>query len=375
MIDRHHAVCYLLQIDTEDLDMRKLASVRRIADILPIPDADAIEVAVVDGWKVVVKKNEYSVGDLAVYLEIDSWVPNELAPFLSKGQEPREYNGVKGERLRTVKLRGQISQGLLLKLTDLKFAVETKSIGPDSSAVLRIEKLDHEGADLTELLGIQKWEPEIPAQLAGQVAGLFPSWGRKTDQERCQNLWDEIEKHIEKQTKFEVTVKLDGTSASYGLSFDNEYVVCSRNLSLKTEQDCNTLVDTGRKYDLETKLKLYSKPVLISGELCGPGIQKNQESLKEHRLFVFDIYDPLTANYFSAQDRLSLTEELGLQHVPILYKSVTLAELGIKSLDDLLKFADGPSLNAAHREGIVFKSIDGKFSFKAISNKWLLKNE
>jgi RNA ligase (TIGR02306 family) len=94
--------------------MRKLASIRKIADIRPIPDADAIEVAVVDGWKVVVKKGEYSVGDLAVYLEIDAWVPHALAPFLSKGQEPREYNGVKGERLRTVKLRGQVSQGLLL---------------------------------------------------------------------------------------------------------------------------------------------------------------------------------------------------------------------------------------------------------------------
>ena len=99
--------------------MRKLASIRKIADIRPIPDADAIEVAVVDGWKVVVKKGEYSVGDLAVYIEIDSWVPYELAPFLSKGQEPREYNGVTGERLRTVKLRGQVSQGLLLKMRNV----------------------------------------------------------------------------------------------------------------------------------------------------------------------------------------------------------------------------------------------------------------
>lgn len=98
--------------------MRKLATIRKIETITPIPDADAIEVASVGGWKVVVKKGEFKEGDLAVYLEVDSWVPHELAPFLSKGQEPKEFNGVKGERLRTVKLRGTTSQGLLLKLED-----------------------------------------------------------------------------------------------------------------------------------------------------------------------------------------------------------------------------------------------------------------
>jgi RNA ligase (TIGR02306 family) len=104
--------------------MRKLATIRRIADIQPIEGADAIEVATVDGWKVVIKKNEFKVGDLAVYLEIDSWIPHELAPFLSKGQEPREYNGVKGERLRTIKLRGTTSQGLLLKIENCFDVIE-----------------------------------------------------------------------------------------------------------------------------------------------------------------------------------------------------------------------------------------------------------
>ncbi len=95
-----------------------MATIRRIDEIRPIEGADAIEAAVVGGWVVVIKKGEFKAGDLAVYLEIDSWVPHEIAPFLSKGQEPREYNGVKGERLRTVKLRGTTSQGLLLKLED-----------------------------------------------------------------------------------------------------------------------------------------------------------------------------------------------------------------------------------------------------------------
>lgn len=158
---------------------RKLASVRKVTDILPIPDADAIECAIVGGgWPVVVKKGEFQVGDLAIYFEIDSWIPHELAPFLSKGKEPREYNGVKGERLKTVRLRGQLSQGLLLHIS-LKLNLDF------SYHVTAFERGLQEGDDVTELLGIQKWEAPVPACLAGQVRGNFPSFLVKTDQERC----------------------------------------------------------------------------------------------------------------------------------------------------------------------------------------------
>lgn len=350
--------------------MRKLASIRRIADIQPIEGADAIMVATVDGWKVVVKKDEFKVGDLAVYLEIDSWVPHELAPFLSKGQEPREYNGVKGERLRTIKLRGQVSQGLLLATHDR--GIFNVLASKDNALLFETAE---EGMDFTEALGIQKWEAPIPAQLQGQAAGMFPSWGRKTDQERAQNIWDEIQQHIDKGTKFELTIKLDGSSASYGLSPEGEYVACSRNLSLKTDQEDNTFVNVGRKYELETKLKNLGRPLMISGELCGPGIQKNQEGLKDHQLFVFDIYDPLTMSYLPSSERFEIVNKLGLQRVPVIHQCVTLGELGIQTLDDLLNFAEGPSLNSNQREGVVFKAADGSFSFKAISNKWLIKNE
>lgn len=127
---------------------RKLASIRRIADIQPIEGADAIVVATVDGWKVVVKKDEFKAGDLALYLEIDSWVPHELAPFLSKGQEPREYNGVKGERLRTIKLRGTTSQGLLLKLENCFDIIE-------KDGIKYINKLDNQIARSSENEDIQ----------------------------------------------------------------------------------------------------------------------------------------------------------------------------------------------------------------------------
>jgi RNA ligase (TIGR02306 family) len=152
---------------------RKMATIRKIDEIRPIEGADAIEAAVIGGWVVVIKKGEFRAGDLAVYLEIDSWVPHAVAPFLSKGQEPREFNGVKGERLRTVKLRGQVSQGLLLP-------IETAFPGSD-----RRFWWSQVNVDISERIGIQKWEAPIPASLSGDVEGVFPTVVPKTDQERC----------------------------------------------------------------------------------------------------------------------------------------------------------------------------------------------
>ena len=147
--------------------MRKLATVRQIIDIQPIHGADAIELAIVDGWKCVVKKNEFKVNDLAVYFEVDSWVPHEIAPFLSKGQEPKEFEGVFGNRLRTVKFRGQVSQGLLLPLskeeTGFKYEHPYGALTLMNGNIACVKL----GDDLTEFLNINKWEPPIPTQLAG----------------------------------------------------------------------------------------------------------------------------------------------------------------------------------------------------------------
>jgi RNA ligase (TIGR02306 family) len=98
---------------------RKLASIQIIQEIKPIPDADLICAYRINGWWIVSKVNEFNVGESVVYLEVDSWVPTELAPFLSKGKEPKEYNGVKGERLRSQKFKKQISQGLILPINKL----------------------------------------------------------------------------------------------------------------------------------------------------------------------------------------------------------------------------------------------------------------
>ena len=339
---------------------RKLASIRRIKDIQPIKGADAIETAIVDGWKVVVKKNEFSVGNLVVYLEIDSWVPHELAPFLSKGKEPSEYEGVKGERLRTVKLRGQVSQGLILPIVDCvdnKHFITGYYYEDGIGTMVMVE----EGDDVTEALNIKKWEPPIPTQLRGEMRGLFPtSLIPKTDQERIQNCFDDVRQYND---DWEISVKLDGSSITV-FRFDDELRVCSRNIELKTSAS-NTFVEVAKRIG-----ERIPNNIAIQGELMGPGIQGNREKLDTHQIFVYDIFDIKLHQYLNSDERLALCKHLELTHVPIIERSSKLPD----SLEDILALAEGPSLNATVREGIVFKSKQNpERSFKAISNKYLLK--
>ena len=187
---------------------RKLATIRKIEEIQPIPEADKICAYRVDDWWVVDTINKYQVNDLVIYCEVDSWIPTELAPFLSKGKEPREYNGVKGEKLRTVRLRKQLSQGLLLHPESINITfIDSETYQPRQFHELNLEP----GQDLTEMLGIQKWEAPISAQMAGIMRGNFPMFIPKTDQERCQNLRKSIFETHENEV-YEVTVKLDGSS-------------------------------------------------------------------------------------------------------------------------------------------------------------------
>lgn len=351
--------------------MRKLATIRRIDEIRPIEGADAIEAAVVGGWVVVIKKGEFKVGDLAVYLEIDSWVPWDLAPFLSKGQDPREYNGVKGERLRTVKLRGQVSQGLLLPIDDairsewsvahLVWGSEEGNDAPDLK----------EGDDLTEILGIQKWEAPIPAQLVGDVEGPFPTVIPKTDQERIQNLTEQL-KEWQGNANFtwEVTEKLNGSSMTVFVNGDTEGV-CSRNWWMR-ETAGNTLWAVARRENLINKIRESGRNLALQGELIGEGIQGNSYGIKGHQFHVFDIYDIDRGIYMTPIERRVFCGTNDINHVPVLAKQTVIEEW----VTGLLAMADGQSAlnNKTVREGLVFKSnAFGGPSFKAISNRFLIK--
>jgi RNA ligase (TIGR02306 family) len=334
---------------------RQLATIRKIAALEPIEGADAIEVAAVDGWKVVVKKGEFTEGQLAVYFEIDSWMPTELAPFLSKGKEPRAFEGVRGERLRTVKLRGQISQGLLLPI--LEDTLKGAGI------------LISEGLDLTEHLGIKKWERPMNAQLAGMARGNFPALVPKTDQARIQNLTRNFPK-LQEDT-WSITEKLDGSSCTFYLDKEGEFHVCSRNLDLK-QTEGNTFWQLALQLDIEGIMRRHSlSGMAIQGEMIGEGIQGNQYKTRLD-FYVYDMYNTSTGEYILPIQLESACKRLGLKHVPILVSNTDIKQQTIQSI---IEYAEGKSqLNGSEREGVVFKSNTvHDLSFKAISNKWLLK--
>jgi len=315
---------------------RKLASIRKISDLSPIEGADKIEVATIDGWKVVVAKDvNHKVGDLVVYCEVDSFLPiREEFEFLRKSSH-KKMGDQEGFRLKTIRLRGQLSQGLILPIHILPFG-----------------EAFHEGQDVTEVLGIVKYEPPVPAELAGKVKGLFPSFLRKTDEERVQNLTSEYEEYRTSDHKFYVTEKLDGSSATFYLR-NGEFGVCSRNLEL-LETEGNTFWKVARELNLENKMKSLGKNISIQAELIGESVQGNPYKIK-------------------GQKFKDTVEMLGLETVPVLDTNFKLPDTN----DELLKFADSKSeLNPNYdREGIVIRTLDRKISFKVISNKFLLKYE
>ncbi len=370
--------------------MRSLATIKKIDEIRAIEGADKICAYVIGGWVIVDQIEKYSVNELVVMCEIDSWIPTELAPFLSKGKEPREFEGVKGERLRTVKLRGQISQGLILPVNDCITYMESLSTTGDE-----YHYNIQEGDDFTDALNVKKYEKPITAQLAGIARGNFPSFIPKTDQERVQNLKSELDSWSESGLSFEVSEKIDGTSATFyrndRLIEDGKdpYGVCSRNLDLK-ESEGNTYWIIARNGVLDA-LEKAGRNIAIQGEIAGPGIQKSQYNLPKAMFFVFDIFDIDTQKYFTSEERQAFCKEYGLTHVPLFATQTLLKEADDTSklfnettdVQNLLNRATGVSaLNYKYgsgeslREGLVFKcQTDPSISFKAISNKWLLKYE
>ena len=337
---------------------RKLASVRRISEIRPIEGADNIVCAVVDGWELVTQKsNNFKPDDLVVYFEVDSFLPAiEKFEFLRKSSL-KVLDGVEGFRLKTIKLRGQISQGLILPLSE--FA-------------------DHgqmeEGDDLTELLGVKKFEKPLSPALSGKARGNFPEWLVKTDQERIQNVFKYRHRHLGE--KYEASLKLDGSSMT--VYYKDGYVgVCSRNLDL-IEDETNLFWKVARSTKIIEALEKFGMNCAIQGELMGPGVQGNREQFKEHKFFVFDVYNIEEMDYLEPEGRhllLSfLREQLGttVDHVPVI------GTINMDDFDTVQKFLDyadeQKSINHPIAEGVVFKSYGPRRnSFKAISNKFLLK--
>lgn len=326
--------------------MRKLASVQRVLEKKSIVGADLIEAYRVNGWWVVDKKGAHEVGDLVVYCEVDSWIPHTLAPFLTKpGHYPREYLGVEGERLRTVKLKGQLSQGLLLPL---------------------VEDNSEEGQDFSEILGITKWE-DTRYMANMDARGNFPDFIPKTDQERVQNLDRTLEKYFGQS--FEVTVKRDGSSLTAFVNGE-ESGVCSRNVNLKETED-SAFWAAANSLSLIPKILSTGRNLALQGELMSQKIQGNYEKVQGIEWNCFDIYDIDTQAYLLPKERRELCKQLRIPHIKVVEEDFVLCH----NVDQLLEMAEGPGVNAGvKREGLVFKQNNGQFSFKAISNSYLLKH-
>jgi RNA ligase (TIGR02306 family) len=355
---------------------RKLATIQKIKELHPIPNADNIEKAIIKGWSLVVKKNEFKVGDLVVYCEIDSIMP-ERPEF--------EFLRLKKFRIKTISLKNTISQGIAFPLTILE------SIGTFCQSAINNKwhtfLLCHdgntipiiEGEDVTEALGVTKYEMPIPAQLAGDVLGGFPSHSIKTDEIRIQTSVDDYNEF--KKYKWIALEKINGTSSTFYV-YNDKFGICSRNLELK-ENEKNTFWKVARQQKIEEKMRDYMKTnnlsaLTLQGELIGEGIQKNMYKIKGHTIKFFRVFNPITYTFFDYNIFINMMIKImGLDMVPIINDNFELPE----NYEDLIKYADGKSLlYETLREGIVFVAKNytennGRLSFKVISNKFILKND
>lgn len=339
--------------------MRKLASIQNIKYIKPIPDADSIETVGVLGWECVSKKGEFKTNDKCLYIEIDSLLPEiPEFEFLRKNCWNQSF---KRFRIKTVRLKKQISQGLALPL----------NVFP---SLLDLEV----GTDVTDILNIEKYEPPIPAQIVGDARKF--SWPvSKTDETRVQ-LDDEY--HFIEQLSgkpYYISLKLDGTSSTFLIDpNDDSYHVCGRNYSYQKKPN-HDFWRISEKYNIEQGLRnLLSRGinVAIQGECCGPGIQKNPLGLPLADLFIFNVVNIENKTKLCLDESMDIVNELGLKFVPLIEKG----ESFNYSVNDLLSKAEGKyfehfstAKKNQDREGIVIRSICGNLSFKAINNQFLLK--
>lgn len=352
-----------------------LASIQRIEKLTPIPNADRIETARVMGWDVVVKRGDFRPGDLCVYIEIDTLLPRTpWSEFLFKPDDGKtEY------RLKTIKLRGQVSQGLVLP-TD----IFQQDVFP--------------GVDVTELLGIKKYEKPLPKEMmvggAQRAKGGFPSFIPKTDEVRIQSALELLDNLRGKP--YSITLKVDGTSCT-AFNWDGRFGVCSRNYELKDPTKNVTAwwratLDkvrgwlgirnkgrtNARTHNLDTYWKIaYEYRIMdwlpkgwaIQFEIAGPSIQKNPLGLDKITPFLFNVFDIENQEYVNPEDYPFDTHN---------FPFVSLLDSGSNfnlSLEELLDLAGKWKYpNGKNSEGIVVRSWDQTISFKVINNAYLLEH-
>lgn len=335
--------------------MRKLASIQTITSLNPIPNADKLELARVLSWNCVVKKGEFKVGEKIVYIEVDSFLPVKPEwEFLRKSSFKSNPMLGDGFRVKTAKLRGQISQGLVVPISILSkdYPVNT---------------------DVSDLLGIKKWElPEVSGSMGTAVSGR-PYNIPKTDETRIQSL-DSLRTQLLGKSYY-ISTKMDGTSIT-AFYINNEFGVCSRNQTIK-DDGTSFVYEYMKKHCIPEKLSSLNRNIVLQGEMCGPGIQKNRLSLKEYTWYLFNVLDGDTMELLPFDDFIKITESLDILHVPV-------EETGNSfnyTVDELIERAKGKYPSGQNKEGIVVRPLVPVFnnhlqkelSFKVLNNDFLLK--
>lgn len=361
---------------------RSLASVVTISKVSPIEGADRLEVAEMNGkgWRVVVSKGDFKAGDMGVYFEIDSALnPEDTRYAFLKERCLRTFKTTEGVtlksviRIKTIKLRGVLSQGLLIRA----------DMFPEADGLVV-------GADLTKTLGVEHYDeieeslrPQTGNAVCADAMGKFPTdYIPKTDEERIQNLSDFFAKM--KGRRFEVTEKNDGTSVtmfySYLVDSDNPFGVCSRNLRLKpcsASGETPTAWRMAEKYDVRRKLaEVFDKSggtYALQGELVGPSVNCNRDKYTDWEWHVFRVYDIQYGKFMLPREARMFCEEMGIPYVHVVAEDMDVFS-ELTDTDAVLAFAEGKTIRGNEREGLVFKSVDEPFvSFKAVSNRYLLK--
>ena len=336
----------------------KVATIEEIAEVLPHPNADALELAKIKGWQVCIKKGEFKKGDLCIYICVDS---------VLEDKDCYEFLRNKNFRIKTVKLRGQISQGIAFPMSLFK------TLGHDTVVFTEPDVI---GSDVSHYVYAKHYEKPLSAQLAGQMVGLMPSYLRKTDEDNIKNNPEIIQELTGKS--YYITVKVDGSSGTYFYKNDVGFGVCSRNYQLK-EDDKNSFWFVARKYDLENKLKNSGRNLAIQGEVYGPGIQGNLLGVKEIEFRAFNLFDIDNHKYL---DWKELQEFCFYNSIPIV-DTIDIGPSFNKTLPELQEFANNLKYdNGNLAEGIVIRpteesyseTLKGRLSGKIISETFELKH-
>ncbi len=371
---------------------RKLARIVLIDSLHPIEGADRIELAMVGGWQVVVQKGLYVPGSKAVYFEVDSLLPLDRPCFASLSGISSKLqfviDGHQYARIKTMKLRKQLSQGFCV---------------PASEVVASHLDVD---TDMTKALGVIKYESAgekgmngTPGMKTGSSVLGFPKFIPKTDQTRLQNIPVQFAQARDSGELFEKTFKLDGSSLTAFIK-DGTLGVASRNVGFRVKDEIIPLVTAVKRFlqgkgwkrvikaDDNAFIQMAEKAGLLSvlsrkevglgniaiqGEMVGPSIQKNFEGVAENEFYCYDIYLIDEQRYMLPKERQEFCNKYYISHVPLASNHAVTLPVDVASA---IADADGPSgLKGKYREGFVYKSMTRDFSFKVISNAYLLKEE